>query len=156
MESTLDYDLIQITDNSLGFTQNEILECVHSFGMKSEQLTTDKKYEEELEIRSEFGVNLKLASLRLGQCVLFVTTTEGDTFVCFFSTLKSHNCRFQILYYFISGENEISSPINRQLIGKQVKGRVPVSFEQRLPSTSTKIFIFNLNDTLTTSVESGG
>ena len=40
------YNYIMITDDTSGFTQSEIIECLCSFGLKSEKLTTDKKYEE--------------------------------------------------------------------------------------------------------------
>jgi hypothetical protein len=43
--------------------------------MKTEKLTTDKKYEEELEIRREYGINIKLGALRIAQSCLLVTKT---------------------------------------------------------------------------------
>jgi hypothetical protein len=42
------YDYITLTDNSFGFNQNEILECLCSFTLKTEKLTGDKRFEEEI------------------------------------------------------------------------------------------------------------
>lgn len=48
---------------------------MHSFTLKIETLTSDHKFEEELSIRKEYGVNLKLAAIKLGKSCLFITKT---------------------------------------------------------------------------------
>lgn len=39
-------------------------------------------------VEAEYGLNLKIGSLRLGRCVLFISKNEQDTYVAFFSSME--------------------------------------------------------------------
>ena len=62
------------------------MKMMFSFRYRVERSSADEAYEEELKIRSEYGINLKMASLRLGKSCLFVSkTVDGSIFVSYFS-----------------------------------------------------------------------
>jgi hypothetical protein len=75
-----------------------------------------------LAVRKEYGLNLKLASMRLGKsCLIMINTIEEEKFIGFFS-IDPNKCpefknRFNCFYYFINEKN-ISSEINRHIIKK--------------------------------------
>jgi hypothetical protein len=142
----LPYSYIKITDDTCGFTQNEIVECLCCFGIKTEKLTTDRKYEEELEIRKEYGVNIKLGALRIAQSCLFVAKTEDDAvFVCYFSTIAENvGERFRIISYFISEQGR-SSDVNYHIIRENVGRFLPADYERLEEKARTKVYLLNLH-----------
>lgn len=77
-------------------------------------------------MRNEYGLNLKLGSLRLGNSCLFVTTTTDDfIFVSYFSDCEIEcpegDPSFNCFYYALHSNGDCSSNLNRQIIRENVK-----------------------------------
>ena len=76
-------------------------------------------------MRKEYGLNLKLASMRLGKsCMIVINTIEDERFIGYFS-IDSEKCpnfkdRFNCFYYFINNDKNVSSELNRHIIKNNI------------------------------------
>ena len=116
--------------------------------MKTEKYTSDKRYEEEIEIRKEYGLNLKLGALRLGKSCLYTTKVEDKEertklFAYFSITSAFSSSPFTVTYYTLSQSGQCSSDVARHLIRKNVEGKIPDDYETR--SAMTLIYIFDFD-----------
>jgi hypothetical protein len=94
---------------------------------------------------------LKLASLRLGNSCLFVTSTSDDAiFVAYFSDVETYcpdgEPSFNCFYYVIDKNGDCSSPANRHIIKENVKHLIDERQYLNSSAHNTKVFIFGLHD----------
>lgn len=111
-------------------------------------------------MRNEYGLNLKLASLRLGTSCLFVTTTtsDEDIFVAYFSDSDT-DCpdgdpSFNCFNYILKKNGQCSSTLNRQIIKENVKHFVEESKFLDNSLHKTKVYVFGINDIAKTETKS--
>ena len=138
------YSYISINDDSFGFSQHEILESLSSFSIKSQKITSDTRFEEEMEIRKEYGINVKLGCLRLGKSCLYITKLDDHSrFFAYFSTNKQFaSSPFNIYSYILNEDGNSSSEVSRHLIRQEVEGKIPPGFETE--TVETLVYIFDL------------